>query len=449
MIKIKKLTVIVLSVLSAVSALAGCGNKDTESISTENIVKETDLEVEESYREFNIEDFDTVPNILMLYDGDSSNDCDLSENYVVRFHDGVVEEFANATESDDKQIDTWIKYILEDGICADSNNVEVKFIEYAQSSDTTYMYCKINVKSDGEIQNPIFQDWAKDDEIYLIATGGIGNTQSGQAVKITYFIKNFTDNESASETVAENVVEDTTGGETLATDYYSITLPKYWDDKYGYRIIENTAIVGAYNVEIYMNSQNESGEALLFLIDLFEPNDPNVIEAELHYGLNDVGIIQTADGVAYDVAWVYVEDETYTSEESETYRTMSDMIPEIMKTFELVNGTSWWQNTTTPDEKVTMEKPEHYYDVYGDFYKDEVQLVVYVNEDNTIEVEADGEALGKAELINDTGNAYYYEGRNESGTLILSLEYDYQGDTIFIDTAFSESGTDYCGAYYR
>ena len=329
----RKYSLAVICFLITAFFAVGCSKANESNESTENVSIES-AETENVYRPFNENDFlDVIPSILMLYDGDSSNNIDLSENMRTRYYTGVIDEFASSRDSSEQQISALIKYILADIICADSSAVEIDFIDYVQPSETTYAYCKVNVLSENKIDNVLYEDWKIEDEIYMMVGYSLGTVSSGKdAVKITCFIRNFT------ETGTKQTDTGLSDGEVLQTQYYSIKIPSDWKDKYYYRVIWNDSLDGAYNCDLFMYSENEVGEALLFSIQMYEPNDPYAVEAELYYGLHDIYWIETTDGKVFDVAWEYSGDRQCTDEEADSYFSMVDVIPQIMETFQLNEG---------------------------------------------------------------------------------------------------------------
>ena len=344
--------------------MVGCGeenanNEPTESVSSESSQTNEDTETQKKeYRQFNANDFiDVVPGILMLYDGDSSNNIDLNENMKDRYYNGVIDEFTSIGDSSEQQISILLKYIVSDVICADSDDVEVDFIEYVQPNDKTYAYCKVNVLNENEIKNLLYADWKREDEIYLMADYSIGSVPSGkQAVKITCFIKNFSADENSNMAIDTQPIDtDSTDDEVLQTAYYSIKIPSDWKGKYSYDVFELADDTTAYSLTLNMQCKN--GDAFPISQIMMYPIE-DIAEQREYQEINEIGAIQVDSGNVYCLVSemqyyeAFLEDET----EIEQYKKMGTDVDSILSSITLNSNYDWIENLdTVVDETSKMD----------------------------------------------------------------------------------------------
>jgi hypothetical protein len=219
----------------------------------------------------------------------------------------------------------------------------------------------------------------------------------------------------------------------INTDYYSIEIPASWNGKYSYEQIELPNEEESYTLAVYMTSKN--GNVVLFTIEMYS------IDSELDAELQEIGNIKTDGDYVVKLAWEYPGDIGCADDEVDQYLAMQGMTEQIINTLEL-NFAEWLEDGTTSETNET-------YDIEGAYVNDSYEVLIYSISEAEIEIQIEGDTIGTAELVSDTGNSLVYEGRNESGTLITSLQYNYEENSISIDTLFTEDGKNYYGTYYR
>jgi hypothetical protein len=267
--------------------------------------------------------------------------------------------------------------------------------------------------------------WSANDEIYMLCSC----YYAYEPTVIYMYLRNYSVPVPAITTPVSKLTDmsDSTEIATTNSIIYSIQIPRSWIDACVIKSVNN-------RLEVYMKSNNEAGKALLFSIDVFEPDNTYLED------VNQIGKINL-NGNIYVLAWEYSGDRQCSDKETEPYFAMQDMAEQIVKTIQLNHGYCEW------GDGVPSDIVDDYIlsGIDGEYANDEYIIMIYEGTNNDIEVEVEGITVGTAVIVSNTGDTYIYE----SDTGDISIEYNRTEDSIFINALPEIEGENCTGTYER
>lgn len=134
--------------------------------------------------------------------------------------------------------------------------------------------------------------------------------------------KNDSTNLQISTTSVQNINK-------IETDYFELIPPESWRNKYICSFIENLNNI-AVQLNVYMISDNEFGEAHLFEIDMISINNIEDISLALETWVEPVGLLTTDSGEQFFVGVSYASEMSCTQTEEKQFLSMIEDIPSVL-----------------------------------------------------------------------------------------------------------------------
>jgi hypothetical protein len=391
---IRKYAVMLLVGIVIISGMVGCGTTDTTSNTQDALEKEIVNGVMQCDKVFLLTTDKCTLGFAVVEEYDSGNKC-----IVHRYYDTGKKEGGHQNNFDyyvvvqigGNPIDEYLNN------SAEQNSYELS------NGETMYIYGEKYEWNRGGIYNPdsnlITKLKAENgwDILNVPIDENVENLTSDYMEK-TFDSNNETNNKteySSNSNDTDEAIEDLTDFSEynlVVTDCYNFKVPYSWGGEFSWENISNSE--GTYTVNVYMISDNEEGQALLFSILMLDVNDEY-----LDY-VNDIGTIEVY-GSTLELAWEYSGDRNCTDEEMDKYFAMQDMAEQIIDTLELTSG-AW------VDGEADVTSDSDYYNIEGNFSNDYYTISITPINDTEIAIEMDGEYMGTAQCEEDTGYSYYY-----------------------------------------
>ncbi len=154
-------------------------------------------------------------------------------------------------------------------------------------------------------------------------------------------------NDSTSSRASTTSTQNTN---KIETEYFELYPFESWKNKYTYSYIENLNDI-AVQLNVYMISDNEFGEAHLFGIDMISVNDVESISLALETWVEPVGLLTTDSGEQFFVGVSYASEMSCTQTEEKQFLSMVEDIPSVLSTIKSKKNHSMseWDNSYLDD----------------------------------------------------------------------------------------------------
>lgn len=414
--------------------------KDMQSRSEETVTEKT----EENRPFTSLEDYARGESRSITY-YDSGEEYSLTENNAkIVFRKNVVAPFGDK--------DTY-RNALKENLEKDlfDNCGEMIYLNDIAGESKLYLYYRIKIKNEEGLQALNCPAWNVDDEIYMIATFGVGNNNSGTTgVRVTCFIKNYSseiseqtnssdDEYSAGMEALDGITgENVTGADwstpctdkIIQTEVYSVTVPDSWINKCAYEIAGDGYTL-SFMIPRGYDGINDSGLCTI-----------TVIYGSLKDVLTPYVFIETIESEEYGKGHLIVEspgDKQYTDATEEEYILLAEDTRLLIDSISLAEGT-----------KIISTKEPCYRDFNIYDYND-----VIVKEIEYIESQEEKIEQPYAELkeIYKSGVASTFQGREYDENLIAEclIEYEFNNANINLEclgTYPVQSNVEWCAPKY-
>lgn len=150
-----------------------------------------------------------------------------------------------------------------------------------------------------------------------------------------------TEIETQTETVAETVENKI--GDTISTDYYSISVPASWNGKYSYEVRENYDNEG-YSINVrHKDSYGIGYGGLLFSINMYSvaQGDGQFIIDEQPVPVEYLGVLKVPGAEDFDVIVMFPSDAQFSDGTMDEYYELFNSNDSVFKTFTATNGATF------------------------------------------------------------------------------------------------------------
>ena len=154
------------------------------------------------------------------------------------------------------------------------------------------------------------------------------------------------DTEKSEEQVSEKVTETEPEAQVIETKYFSLTIPKEWNDKVSYEIrtIEET---GAYIIDFqHDKSYEDDFGGQLFSVEVHN-EDENYAADMKEFSptpFDFLGVLDVDGEGEFEILITYPSDKQYSSDYEKEYKSIVDSVDELMETIKPIDGAEFNKN---------------------------------------------------------------------------------------------------------
>lgn len=154
------------------------------------------------------------------------------------------------------------------------------------------------------------------------------------------------DTEKSEEQVSEKVTETEPEAQVIETKYFSLTMPKEWNDKVSYEIrtIEET---GAYIIDFqHDKSYEDDFGGQLFSVEVHN-EDENYAADMKEFSptpFDFLGVLDVDGEGEFEILITYPSDKQYSSDYEKEYKSIVDSVDELMETIKPIDGAEFNKN---------------------------------------------------------------------------------------------------------
>ncbi len=152
--------------------------------------------------------------------------------------------------------------------------------------------------------------------------------------------------ETQKQEVSETVKETEPVAQVIESKYFSLTMPKEWNDKVSYEIrtIEET---GAYIIDFqHDKSYEDDFGGQLFLVEVHN-EDENYAADMKEFSptpFDFLGVLDVDGEGEFEILITYPSDKQYSSDYEKEYKSIVDSVDELMETMKPIDGAEFNKN---------------------------------------------------------------------------------------------------------